>query len=59
MDRDSGQNSRGVSGEEKKRRKRQIVIPYIKGVSETIRRVFHKFDIPMYFKAHETPCDSY
>ena len=55
VDSGSGQGKGGVSGEEKKkRRKRPVVIPYVKGVSETIRRVFQKFDIPLYFKPTNT-----
>ena len=55
MDSQSAQNRIGVRGEDKKkRRKRPIVIPYVKGVSETIRRVFRKYDIPLYFKPMNT-----
>ena len=41
-----------VHGE--KAKKFPVVIPYIKGFSEEIRRVFGKYDIPTYFKPMNT-----
>ena len=38
----------------KREKKRPVVIPYVKGVSESIRRVFKGYEIPMYFKPANT-----
>ena len=38
----------------KKERKREVVIPYVKGLSESIRRVFKSYEVPMYFKPANT-----
>ena len=33
----------------KKRKKIPVVIPYVKGLSEPIRRVFKSYEVPLYF----------
>ncbi len=33
-----------------KKRKFLVVIPYIKGVSEELRKLFNRYEVPMYFK---------
>ncbi|XP_076748497.1 uncharacterized protein LOC112431314 isoform X3 [Maylandia zebra] len=40
--------------EDKKDRHNNIVIPYVAGVSEKLRRVFSKYDIPVYFRPSNT-----
>ncbi|KAL3978929.1 G2/M phase-specific E3 ubiquitin-protein ligase [Sarotherodon galilaeus] len=40
--------------EDKKDRCNNIVIPYVAGVSEKLRRVFSKHDIPVYFRPSNT-----
>ncbi|KAL3972435.1 transcription elongation factor S-II [Sarotherodon galilaeus] len=40
--------------EDKKDRRNNIVIPYVAGVSEKLRRVFSKHDIPVYFRPSNT-----
>ena len=36
------------------RKKRSVVIPYIKGVSEQLRRIYKQYDVPAYFKPSNT-----
>ena len=36
------------------KRKFPVVIPYIKGVSEELRRLFKRYEVPMYFKPTNT-----
>ncbi|CAI5669152.1 unnamed protein product [Oreochromis niloticus] len=40
--------------EDKKDRRNNVVIPYVAGVSEKLRRVFSKHDIPVYFRPSNT-----
>ncbi len=37
-----------------KKGKFPVVIPYIKGVSEELRRLFKRYEVPMYFKPTNT-----
>ena len=38
----------------KKQRRKPAIIPYIKGMSEELRRAFNQYDIPAYFKPYNT-----
>uniref|UniRef100_A0A1A8DK57 GIY-YIG domain-containing protein n=1 Tax=Nothobranchius kadleci TaxID=1051664 RepID=A0A1A8DK57_NOTKA len=40
--------------EDKKDRRNNLVIPYVAGVSEKLRRVFSKHNIPVYFRPSNT-----
>ena len=47
-------NTKKDGEEKKKTRRNNIVIPYVSGISEKIRRVFNKHHIPVYFKPSNT-----
>ena len=36
------------------KKKYPVVLPYVRGISEQLRRVFRAFDIPAYFKQTNT-----
>ena len=42
----------GVKSEERK--KRPVVVPYIRGYSEELKRIFGRFGVPTYFKSSNT-----
>ena len=43
-----------LNQEDNKRRKRLLVISYVKSIPESIRRVFKRYDVPLYFKPTNT-----
>ena len=43
-----------TEGGKKKRKKFPVILPYVKGMSEELRRVFGKFEVPAYFKPTNT-----
>ncbi|XP_050924570.1 uncharacterized protein LOC127140827 [Lates calcarifer] len=43
-----------VVGKEKQNKRNNIVIPYVAGLSEKLRRIFNKHSIPVYFKPGNT-----
>ncbi|XP_060769143.1 mitochondrial outer membrane protein SLC25A46 isoform X1 [Neoarius graeffei] len=46
---------RNITGKEDNRKKRKnIVIPYISGLSEKLRRIFYKHNIPVHFRPSNT-----
>ena len=48
---DDGQDTvRNITTKKPTCKKSPVVLPYIKGVSEQIRRVFKQYDVPAYFK---------
>ncbi len=46
----SSKNTNSVSVEERKNKRNNIVIPYVSGVSEKLRRIFNEHHIPVFFK---------
>ena len=52
---DYGQDTvRDTATKKSTSKKSPVVLPYIKGVSEQIRRIFKQYDIPIYFKPMNT-----
>ena len=50
----SKKDTNATGEEERKNRRNNIVIPYVSGVSEKLRRIFNKHHMPVFFKPSNT-----